>query len=171
MVFLVRKITRTKRLQGAELDKTECRDIPADAITIDLKTNNNALSVWWIASDTDLPEVVLALSSNMEHLNKIEVVYINEQDLLDQGMIVDSERNGLTAVTSLAQIHRDIAEMTWTTLGKFACAVLNALKNNQDRCYSRSAVKGILNEAILNGRLDKAALKPSMAQQFPSSEA
>jgi hypothetical protein len=116
MVFLVRKITRTKRLHGAELDKTECRDIPADAITIDLKTNNNALSVWWIDSDSALTEVVLALSSNMEHLNKIEVVYVNEQDLLDRGLIVDSESKGITPVTDLAQSHRDIVHMTLTTL-------------------------------------------------------
>lgn len=166
MAFLARKITRSKWPHSAELDKIECRDIPADAITIDLKTNNNALSVWWIHSDTALTEVVLALSSNMEHLNKIEVVYINEQDLLDRGLIVDSESNGLTPVTGLAQTHRDIAEMTLTTLGEFACAVLSALKCEQYGRYSEKEVKGILNDAILNGRLNKTALKPSMAKHF-----
>ena len=66
-MFLTRKITRAKweAKQGLAAD-----EIPSDAITIDLRTQGNALSFWQCPTDavSDVEEAALAIAAAGERV-------------------------------------------------------------------------------------------------------
>ncbi len=72
-MYLVRKINHAKweRTNGLAPG-----GIPADAVTVDLRTMNNSLSFWRYTGDhyEGLCEAVLALAAGFERLDKADVV-------------------------------------------------------------------------------------------------
>ena len=74
-MFLARKITRAKWV-SADLDSGE---IPADAVTADLRTKNNTLSFWQCGDGTEegLNEAVLALAAAGQRVENIDIVWRN----------------------------------------------------------------------------------------------
>ena len=58
-------------------------EIPADAVTADLRTNGNSLS-FWECGDGKKPDVegaVLALASAQDRLEKVEMVWVAVEEL------------------------------------------------------------------------------------------
>lgn len=111
MPVLARKITRAKWDPRAELAQSE---IGADAVTGDLKTSSNALSVWRCeSSDKEhLQRAVLALAAAADRPDRVDLVYLDEQAL---SMIGLSTRNtmGDTPVETLREHHVDIENSIW----------------------------------------------------------
>lgn len=90
MPFLSRKFSRSK-WEGCDPYKPD--EIPADAITSDLRTSANTLS-FWICTDEevarrDLRTTVLAMAANYERLDKIDVCWISEAEAEDAGLILN----------------------------------------------------------------------------------
>lgn len=75
MTYLVRKITRIKWDVAEGLAKSE---IPADAISVDLRTKSNALSFWQCASESsdDIAEVALALAAAGGNIGPMDLVWL-----------------------------------------------------------------------------------------------
>ena len=86
-MFLARKITRAKWVD-AHLDSGE---IPADAVTADLRTRNNALSFWQCgdATEEELDEAVLALAAAAQRVESIDIVWLSYDELRTDGQRLD----------------------------------------------------------------------------------
>ncbi len=74
-MFVVRMITRSKWEPKPD---EQVGDMPADAVTGDLKTQDNKLSFWQSFSGTkgELEDIVLAIAAGRNKIEKVEIVWL-----------------------------------------------------------------------------------------------
>jgi len=113
MSLFVRKIIKSKWYQT---DIENGDDVSADAITNCMKTKQNTLSVWEIESPDELDNAVLAIVSQHQHLETIDVVKLDSVSLVENE-IVWVESRGLTPIDDLVDTHFDLSELTYPKLG------------------------------------------------------
>ncbi len=157
---LARKISRAKWDPKAGLTSHE---IPADAVTADLRTQDNALSFWACGSgDTrELDEVVLALAASAERVDKIDLTWISVKELDDAGIEILST-TGLTPVAHLRQRHFDAAALDLSRLVNIAKLVAAAVRTGRHRRIAVSEVKELLRRAIRDKVLSADELLPKV---------
>lgn len=159
---MARKITRAK---WGEQD-VPVEQLAADAVTSDLRTQNNTLSFWRCGSarSEEIGDAVLALAAGSERLDKVELVWLLEEDLRSDGLML-SETKGRTPVPSLAEQHVDVQELDYGGLGRVAQRILSALAEGCCQRTTKATVKKILVEAIADERLQREALEPKVANE------
>ncbi len=158
MSLLVRKIDKAKWLQN---NIVNCDDVSADAITNCMKTSENKLSTWHIEEEESLDEAVLAIVSAHKHLDTIDIVWMNQDQLSESGIKMQNTQ-GLTPVVDLVDSHVDIKNLTYKSLGTVASCIVQALAEEKVRRYTRGALKKLLHKAIDSKRLDPERLDPSV---------
>lgn len=163
MTLLVRKISKAK---WYKVDIELTNDVAADAITNCLKTTRNTLSVWEIDTLEDLEKAVLALVSNQEHLDTIDVVILN-QSFLQQKKLSIVKSPGQTPVKSLISKHRDIENLTFEGLGIVRDHIIQELRKNQIKRFTVSDLKKLLKQSIDSGLLNKEDLNCSIQNKLP----
>lgn len=162
MTYLVRKITQSKWNQNKILEGAE---VSADAITNCSKTTNNTLSTWEIENEHSVDEAVLALASKFDSLDTIDVVILDPQKLKASGLNI-AKTKGNTLVSDLVDTHVDIVNMTYKALGSFADCIVESLKKEKVKRYTRTKLKGILQSAIASGRLDVSQIHKDLAAKL-----
>ena len=156
MSLLVRKIDKSKWSQNNII---EGEDVSADAITNDMKTHNNTLSFWQIDSETEINEVILAIVSGGQHLEAIDIVTIDNQQIRGDGInFIPNPENAITPVEELKHRHRDLIELSYLKLGTIACYIVDCFKNGQVVRYTKGHLKEILIDAIDRDHLDPDCL-------------
>ena len=85
-MFLARKISRAKWDPKDDLADGE---IAADAVTADLRTNGNRLSLWRCGDGTpeEIDDVVLALIASYDRVGVCDVAWIAEEELTAVGQV------------------------------------------------------------------------------------
>ena len=83
-MFLARKVSLAKWSKKDELAEGE---IPADAVTADLRTQDNKLSFWRCGNGEgiEVNEAVLALAAAGTRVDKIDVVWLAVDELRSDG--------------------------------------------------------------------------------------
>lgn len=156
-MFLTRKITRAKweAKQGLAAD-----EIPSDAITIDLRTQGNALSFWQCPTDavSDVEDAVLAIAASSERIDRLDIVWLADEKLQADGQVLTSSR-GRTPVTDMTNMHVDVSRLDYVRLGKVAERVDAAISDSQYRRLTRACVKRLLMVAVEQGRIDVDTLR------------
>ncbi len=109
MPLLVRKITKAKWFQNKILEGEEPS---ADAITSDLRTNSNCLSIWEIKSEDELEDAVLAIASSGDCLNTIDIIVINSDNIFSNKLKIN-ESEGFTPYADFINRHRDIIDLAY----------------------------------------------------------
>ena len=150
-MFLVRKISRAKWEKKSHLHAEE---ISADAVTVDLRTMDDSLSFWRCSSDStgDVEDVVLALASIRDSVDRIDIVWIAEEDLQSAGQNMKNT-DGRTPVGELVNRHVELYWLDYVRLGKVADCVVTAITNNQCRRVSKKRVTELLKDAISQSRI------------------
>lgn len=156
MSIFARKVARAKWGECTSLSKD---DIPADAVTADLKTKDNALSFWRCDSnaDDDLKEAVLALAAAGDRIDRMDIAFIDESAFSDAGLRIEATP-GKTPVETLRESHRDVTHLDLVRLGSVASLVASACRRNSVRRFDKTAVRACLEEAIQRGRVQREAL-------------
>ncbi len=136
-MFLARKVSLAKWSKKSEL---EVGEIPADAVTADLRTQDNKLSFWRCgdAEGIEINEAVLALSAAGTRVDKIDVVWLAADDLQNDGQTLQDTK-GRTPVFELAKLHVDVCRLDYIRLGKVAQRIVTALKEEQYLRLRKSA--------------------------------
>ena len=150
-MFLARSITRSKWEAKNGLQPGE---IPADAITGDLRTKENSLSFWLCEPNDqeELNDVALAISATRDSVAKIELVWLEREELEASGQFFD-ETPGQTPVLDLVDRHLDLRRLDGERLGRLALHVQNAISMDRYKRMSRRQVRDILGAAVLEGRV------------------
>lgn len=161
MSFLIRKINKAKWNQN-KLD--ESYEVTADVITNCLKTTKNTLSVWKIEAESDLDQAILALISNQDHLDAIDIVILEEK-ILKRELIIN-ETPGNTTISSLIHSHRDIANLTYTQLGIVKNHIIDKFRQNQIKRFTKTDLIKILKRHIDLGVLKEEDLKESVRKKL-----
>ena len=155
-MFLARKITRAKWV-SADLDSGE---IPADAVTADLRTKNNTLSFWQCGDGTEeeLNEAVLALAAAGQRVENIDIVWLSHDELRADGQRLNITA-GLTPVAELVERHVDLSFLDYVRLGRVADRVAAALEAGRHRRLPRPRVVEILARAVQQRRVGLSDLQ------------
>lgn len=158
MSLLVRKIDKSKWLQT---DICNDEDVSADAVTNCMRTKQNTLSVWQIASESEMEEAVLAIASGHQYMETIDVIPLESQYLQDNGIDCLST-NGRTPVENMVQHHVDLSNLSYTKLGTIAYHTVDRIKKGKMKRYTIGRIKDLLREAIDNGKLRAEDLSDSV---------
>lgn len=163
MVYLARKINRAKWNKRYGLSDGE---ISADGITIDLKTDNNALSAWQChtSEDQDLDTVALALASGRNSVDRLDFVLLPDEELRDGGLTLTNTR-GTTPVADLADLHVSITQLDYERLGVLARYIDAAVKENRFRIVPKKRVRELLVRAVNEGRVNLDAMDNRLREQ------
>ena len=159
-VFLARMFTRAKWKQCVDLGSQE---IPADAVTCDLKTRDNTLSFWQCGEGTDeeVSEAALAIATGRDRLDKLDVVWVKTAELTGDSLTTQ-QTAGRTPVLSLVGEHVDVIRLDFQRLGKVAYRISLAI---EQECWSRLSKKQVANiiaAAVRQGRVSLTDLKEKL---------
>ncbi len=163
-MFLARKITRAKWTpkQGLSAD-----EIPADAVTADLRTQENSLSFWQCPSesDSDVEKTALAIAAAGERVDRLDIVWLADKDLLDDGQALKNTK-GRTPVTDMAAMHVDVSRLDYARLGGVARRIAAAIESKRCRRFTQGGVKSLIQDAVRQGRVDPGALNERLCTQI-----
>ena len=165
-MFLARKITRAKWThKRGGLAKGE---IAADAVTADLRTQDNALSFWRCPTEDgdDIEKAALAIAAARDSVDKIEIVWLVEDELRDDGQYLEDTK-GQTPVLELTGLHVDVCRLDYVRLGNVADHIIRAIEKKRYRRLSKRCVTNLLATAVKQKQVKIACLpdKVQMAVQ------
>ena len=155
-MFLARMITRHKwRLK----DGLTSDEIPADAITADLRTANNTLSFWQCgrATDLEVSDAVLAIAAGRDRIQKLDIVWILTDELESDGQRIRLKR-GRTPVAGLSERHVDVCHLDYRRLGRIGDRVAAAIDQKQWKRFRQREIVDLLAKAVQDGRLSEGDL-------------
>jgi hypothetical protein len=135
-------------------------DAPADAVTFDLRTKDNVLSLWRCStSPADVREVVLAMVSAFQDdpPEKIFLVVVPASSLVDAGIIL-SEAEGRTPVADLRQRHVNAEHLTARDLSNLAQAMASSLGTAAEIAFTRKQFINIVADAVSEQRVKLGGL-------------
>jgi len=140
-------------------------DISSDAITSCMRTQNNTLSTWLVPNELEVDTAVLAIVSSLDHLATIDIVCLSQSQLEDNGLLI-KESDGFTRVAHLVKSHRDITEITYTSLGIIAEQIKQEITGNKVKRYTVKNVKNLLLKAISCGTIIKSELPEDIRKKL-----
>lgn len=163
MAFYVRKISPAKWPQkGQDLPLEQYR---ADAITGDIRTTEDTISLWMIEHLEELESAVLALASGVDKMITYNVLVIPEEKITEYGFKL-AETEGDMPVDMLIHAHRDIMGVTYEGLGLFARLITDSINSDGLRTITRKRVKSLILEAYKDGRINRSKLKERMLKEI-----
>ena len=160
LAMLVRKISQAKWQTFAHEDG---KPVTADAVTGNLRTQNNNLSLWQISDLSELHEAVLAIVSGQERLDAIDLAALDENELVEKGFSF-RKTLGSTPVKELQEIHRDVVSLTCNDLHPLAQVVISSFRQKRVRRISKKRILDIVTGAIKNERLELSDLKKEVLE-------
>jgi hypothetical protein len=158
--MLVRKISQAKWQTFAHEDG---KPVTADAVTGDLRTQNNNLSLWQISDLSELHEAALAIVSGQERLDAIDLAALDENELIEKGFSVQ-ETLGSTPVKELQEIHRKVVSLTCNDLHPLAQVVISSFRQQRVTRIGKKRILDIVIDAIKNERLELSDLKKEVLE-------
>ena len=158
-----REITRAKWCKGAGLLNDE---IPADAVTVDLRTSNNKLSFWRCGTYEKvlLDDLALAMASAADRVDRMDFVWMQQDELEDKSVKFVGTK-GLTPVEALVDKHVDALSLDFVRLGQIARSVDNALQSDRYRRFTKKEIAGVLMHAVQAGRVQLDELREKVQEE------
>ena len=147
MSLFARKIDRAKWQKSEFLDNGE---IPADAITICLKTTSDCLSVWEINTEAEIEDALLAIVSNYKDLETTDIVLLDPAFLEHHG-IEFVQKDGITRFEAQKKSHQDLQKLSHRTLGIIAGHIVDGIKTEKMKRYTKGKLIEILRHATREG--------------------
>ncbi len=164
MAFLARRISAPKWLNSNK-SQVEIDEVPADAVTADLRTMDATLSFWMCDELEKLEHVVTAIASTCDHLQRLDLVWISHGDLVATGIEVRLVP-GETPYATFAEYHRDLARLDLCRLAAVAIMIDGSVQSKRVRRFTEKEVAGLLNKAIDARLIDLALLKDGVAKKL-----
>ena len=166
-MLLARKISLAKWSKKQEQGELAEDEIPADAVTADLRTQDNKLSFWRCGDEkaTEVNEAALALAAAGTRVDKIDVVWLAADELRSDGQTLQDTK-GRTPVLELAELHVDVCRLDYMRLGKVAQRVVTALKKERYLRLRKARVRNLLAEAVEQGRIDPKDLQKRVREEL-----
>lgn len=138
MSYLLRKISIAKWEPNLTLQP---ENFTADAITGCTRTSDNTLSVW--ASDSmnfsteEVEKIVVALATSMSSPDTVDLIWLDEQWLIDKGIMIDYESEGQSKFLSVNSSHRDLVAIDHQQLAIVGKHIVEQYNSNAGIHYKR----------------------------------
>ncbi len=166
-MFLARKITRAKWNPKQGLSAGE---IPADGVTVDLRTGGNKLSFWQCGSGTpnEVEEAALALATTRDYVDRLDIVWISDGDFSADGLDWIKTK-GDTPVADLINLHVDLVRLDYVRLGKVAHRIAAAIEAGRYERLDKGRVESLITNAVIEGRVELDHLKEKVRRDVSQS--
>lgn len=151
-----------KSLAGWEKD--DLRNITSDIATNEFRSSNSKLSVWYIDSLEDLDKAALAIAMSGQRIEDFKLIAIESKDIEDNFSIDNSP--GITIVTDLIEIHRDICSITHCSLDVLLSAYKTAIDDQKCFRYKTKQIKDIVRGALDNNRIDISSANDKLSEEL-----
>lgn len=139
------------------------KDISADTVVTELKTDQNKLSVWRIDSETDLEDAFIALGSKCNNIGTICAVKLSTDDLSE--LYFDAEK-GDTPTIGINDKHRNVINLNFVSLGSFVLSIIQGIRKRRVVMKTRAEMKKLLAKAFLDNKLDFSNLAPNLQKEL-----
>jgi hypothetical protein len=158
MAYLVRKIAPAKWSSARSLEV-----LSADALTADLRTTDNTLSLWEIGGEEDLNDAVLALaiSKKAKKFEKMDLILIPKDIILAKQLSI-RESPGDTFAEKLSDTHREVVDLKYPSLGVFAQIIIELLSEKAPTTITKIEVENIVKTAYNDSKIDISCLPEDM---------
>jgi hypothetical protein len=158
MTYLVRKIAPAKWSGVQSLEA-----LSADALTADLRTAGNTLSLWDIGSEDELNDAVLALATSKKatKFEKMDLVLIPKETILTKELPIRTSP-GDTFAERLSNTHREVVDLKYPSLGVFAQIIIDLLLKNAPTTITKTEVENIVKTACKDKKVDISCLPEEM---------
>ena len=138
MGVCVRKISKSKwpseEILAGKTDEEVLPFLKADALTSCLRTSKDELSLWTVENTTDeeIKKAILALITNsrLERLDRIQVVYFDEDKVKQSGLTL-KKSPGDTVISTYTNLHQDMTELNYERMGKVSALITSALRDKK----------------------------------------
>jgi hypothetical protein len=162
-IFLARSISTAKWKSRTYILENE---IPADAVTYDMRTSDNTLSFWLYdpGKEGSLDDVALALASARDNIQRLDLVWLDHEQIQQMNLRIDSTP-GETPARHLQHNHRDVVGIDLMRLGDLARSVTDAVTNNQTKRFTERQIYEILYKAAKEKLISSNDLKTSIAEK------
>jgi hypothetical protein len=168
MDYLARKFERPKWVLKDYLlpDK-----ISAYAVTYCLRAQDDNLSLWScdLRAASSVEEVVLALASTMQRLETMDLVLFHKDELQSDSVELEQKKDPKCPISDLEARHFDAVRLDLNKLASIAKRIAEKARRDRDEHCIRitlSRVRGIVSDAVSNGRLDPARLDQAVRGQI-----
>lgn len=152
----IRIVTNISRWDGStpvhRLDARVC----GDSIT-DLRTNQNALSIWKVTDDAQIEEAIAVIALGKEHLGKVSYVCLDEDVIENKIKLALSEvKGGCKAIKEkdILKRHRDVVELDSAQLEALSYYMLDQVKQNQCDTKDNKQLTDIILKMISEDKVD-----------------
>lgn len=165
MGVCVRKISKSKWPDEEVLvnhtDEAILPLLKADALTSCLRTSKDELSLWTVenTSEEEIEKAILALITNsrLERLDRIQVVYFDEDNVRELGLTL-KKSPGDTVINTYTNLHQDMIELNFEKMGKVSALITSALRDKRIKKYNEKKLTSLLNSAIESGLVEQKKL-------------
>lgn len=156
MPYLLRNIRKAKWYKNPNVAWLPDGELQADAL-VDLKTDNNELSVWYIEDDKlNLEQVISALTANRAFVSSIDYALIDLQDLSGLNLKIEKTEGDSPDKEANATWHRDVTMLTVPLIVGLARTIQTEAEI--ERIAWKKVVKWIAN-GVSSGRINRKELK------------
>lgn len=128
-----------------------------------MKTADNKLSVWAVDTEDDLRDAFVALGSNCDNVGTLCAVKLSPDDL---AAIAIEQEDGETPALCANQLHRNLVDINYVTLGNVISSVISGLRGNRMIRKTKAEMRRLLADAYLDDRLDMKQLQPSVIAEI-----
>lgn len=135
------------------------KDIQADTVLAEFKTDKNKLSVWAIENEDDLDDAFIALGSNCQSLTTISAVKIDEVNLIDLSLEFEE---GDTPTYGINSKHRNIVELNYVTLGNVINSIIWSIRDDNYVRKTKGQMTELLVKAYKANKLDMDRIASSV---------
>ncbi len=161
MTQVVRMVGLAKWNQRTGLREDE---IPAYAVSTDLKADGNTLSFWKCSSQPDAPdwrsnldEVALAIAGGRDKFDKLDLVWLSLGEIEKAGLSVANSQ-GRTPIEDLRGTHLDVVSLDVRRFCALAEMVGAAVQQKRYARRTVAEVRQILARAVAEKRVTLEAL-------------
>lgn len=130
----------------------------------DLKTSvHSSLSVWHIQEDkSNLERVIAGLTATRQHLDKFDYILFDERVVADAGVRAQNTEGTSADPEANAQWHRDLAELTSSSLVILARSIHQHGEPNR---VQEPVVKQLIARAVNVGQIDSTRLQDQLRRE------
>ena len=148
MATFLRAIKKARWYTKPEWEGWGHGDIQSDAL-LDLRTQDNALSVFRVDEGTEIGRIVTALAATRENLSHLDYVVFDDAPLASYGVHI-AQRDGKTPDSEVNHIHYDVVNLTVLKLVQVAQTVSRCKPER----VPKIEVRAKLRQALENQWLD-----------------
>ena len=163
-MFLARKVAPSKWRKRTGLS---CGEIPADAVTLDLRTTENALSFWRCDDKKGVADVALAMAAAGDHLEGLDIALVPMGKMRRDRQTLD-QTDGNTPVCDLVSNHINVSCIDYVRLGAIATSIEYSVTTDQMHRFTKGKIRGLLLKAVNDGRVDVNDLKGGVKESIKS---